>query len=306
MRKMRRTAYGRVSMNVTRYKDAQSFLHAAQPLLMMAEAENNLILGIAQGIARNPEAAGAPYLATVGNIAGVQACGVHVAPFKLVITRANREPIAALARDVFEVVPDLDGVTGPSRSAGDFALAWSKLSGVSARLGVRLRIHETRRVADSDLPPPPGHLRLAMPADEKLLVAWTTDFVSEARVPDPVDAPRVVGDSIARGRLHVWDDGKPASMAAWTGKTPSGVRINFVYTPPALRRKGYGTACVKALTTRQLEQGNSFCWLYTDVSGMASPKIFKRIGYWPVSDVAEYYLREACSSSATPPGGAAS
>jgi hypothetical protein len=48
---------------------------------------------------------------------------------------------------------------------------------------------------------------------------------------------------------------------------------------------------VKSLTKQQLEQGNAFCWLYTDVSSAAPPKIFKRIGYWPVSDVSEYYLK---------------
>ena len=278
-------------MNVTRYDTAEAFLQVAQPLLMTAEAENNLLLGVAQGIARNPAAAKDPYLATVGNETGVLACAVHVAPFKLVITRANREPIAALARDVFEAVPQLDGVTGPSRSADDFSLAWSKLSGVEPVLGMRLRIHETRKVVDSDRPSPPGHFRPAAPADLNLLAKWTEVFVSEARIAEPVDASRVVEDAIRRGRLHVWEDPAPVSMAAWTGKTPSGVRINFVYTPRELRGKGYGTACVKALTKQQLEEGNAFCWLYTDLSSAASPNIFKRVGYWPVSDVSEYYLK---------------
>ncbi len=278
-------------MNVTRYDTAEAFLQVAQPLLMTAEAENNLLLGVAQGIARNPGAAKDPYLATVGNDNGVLACAVYVAPFKLVITRANREPIAALARDVFEAVPQLDGVTGPSRSADDFSLAWSKLSGVEPVLGMRLRIHETRKVVDSDRPSPPGRFRLAAPADLNLLAKWTEVFVSEARIAEPVDASRVVEDAIRRGRLHVWEDPAPVSMAAWTGKTPSGVRINFVYTPRELRGKGYGTACVKALTKQQLEEGNAFCWLYTDLSSAASPNIFKRVGYWPVSDVSEYYLK---------------
>lgn len=278
-------------MNVTRYETAEAFLDVAQPLLMTAEAENNLLLGVAQGIARNPTAAKDPYLATVGNDSGVLACAVHIAPFKLVITRANREPIAALACDVFEAVPQLNCVTGPSRSADDFSLAWSKLSGVEPVLGMRLRIHETRKVVDSDLPSATGHFRPAAPADLNLLAKWTDVFVSEARIAEPVDASRVVEDAIRRGRLHVWENAGPVSMAAWTGKTPSGVRINFVYTPRELRGKGYGTACVKALTQQQLEQGNAFCWLYTDVSSAASPNIFKRIGYWPVSDVSEYYLK---------------
>jgi len=278
-------------MDVTRYDTAQAFLDAAQAVLMNAEAENNLILGVAQGIARNPAAAVRPYLATVGNADGVVACAVHIAPYKIVVTRASREPIDALAKDVFAAVPGLDGVTGPARSAGDFALAWSRLSGIAATPGMRLRIHETRKVTGPNLPPPSGCLRAANLDDRDLLTSWTTEFVAEAHVPDPVDASRVVSDAIARGRLYVWDDGGPVSMAAWTGKTPNGVRINFVYTPRESRGKGYASACVAALTRQQLEQGNAFCWLYTDVSTPSSSNLFKRIGYWPVSDVAEYYLK---------------
>ncbi|MSO56657.1 MAG: GNAT family N-acetyltransferase [Acidobacteria bacterium] len=273
-------------MIVTRYPSAEAFLAVAQPLLMLAEAENNLILGVAQGIARNPAAAKDPYLATVGN-----SSAVHIAPFKLVITRANREPIVALAKDVFDTIPQVDGVTGPARSASDFALAWSTLSGVDPIVGMRLRIHETRKVVESDLPAPPGQFRAAVPADQQLLAAWTGVFVADAKIPDPVDSSWVVADSIGRWRLHVWDNGQPVSMAALTGKTPNGVRISFVYTPREFRGKGYGTACVRALTKQQLQQGSAFCWLYTDLSSAASPNIFKRIGYWPVSDVSEYYLR---------------
>ena len=278
-------------MNVTRYEGADAFLQVAQPLLMMAEAENNLLLGVAQGIARNPSAAKNPYLVTVGTDGGLLAAAVHIAPHNLVITRANREPIVALARHAFESIPGLAGVTGPSRSADDFAVAWSKLTSATPVLGMRLRIHETRTVIDADLPSPPGRFRSTVPGDLDLLAAWAETFVSDVRIPEHVDARTVVQDAITRGRLHVWEDGKPVSMAAWTGKTPNGVRINFVYTPHELRGNGYGTACVKALTKQQLQQGNAFCWLYTDVSSAASPNIFKRIGYWPVSDVSEYYLK---------------
>jgi predicted GNAT family acetyltransferase len=279
------------ALAVTRYESAQSFLSAAEPTLLMAEAENNLLLAIAHGIARNPAAATSPYLATAGATAGLMACAAHVPPFKMVITRANRDLVAALAADVFEAVPDLEGVSGPSRSADDFALAWRRLSGVEPKLGMRLRIHETRKVLDTDERAPSGCLRQATTDDQHLLTAWTDVFIAEAKIPDPVDPGRVVADAISRGRLHVWDDGGPASMAAWTGKTPNGVRINFVYTPRERRGKGYGTACVKALTRQQLERGNAFCWLYTEVSNAAASNIFKRIGYWPVSDISEYYLR---------------
>jgi predicted GNAT family acetyltransferase len=277
-------------MKVTRFDSAEAFLKVAEPLLMTAEAENNLIIGIAQGLARNPSAAKEPYLATVDSGSQVLACGVYIAPYKLVITRANREPIVALAYDVFEAAPELDGIIGPNRSAGDFATAWTTLCGVRPRIGMRLRIHETRAITDSGLPRPPGTLRQATSEDLECLSQWTEAFIAEAKVPEQVDTMAVVSDGIKRGRLHVWDTGGPVSMAAWTGKTPSGVRVNFVYTPRDLRGRGYATACVSALTRQQLEEGSAFCWLYTDVSSGVSPNIFRRIGYRPVSDVTEYYL----------------
>jgi predicted GNAT family acetyltransferase len=181
-------------------------------------------------------------------------------------------------------------VNGPSRSAEDFALAWSRLAGREPRLGMRLRIHETRRVGDAGFPAPSGRLRRATSSDESRLAEWTKEFVKEARIAEPVDPRRIVADSIARGRLYLWDAGEPVSMAAWTGKTPNGVRLNFIYTPRELRGGGYGTACVSALTRMQLEQGNMFCWLYTDASAKHAG-LFRRIGYRPVSDVSEYELK---------------
>jgi predicted GNAT family acetyltransferase len=278
-------------MIVTRHDSAQSFLNAATPLLMLAEAENNLMIGVAQGIARNPERAKNPYLATVAYEGRVLACAVYLAPSKLVVTRANREPIVALAQDAFETVPTIEGVTGPDRSATDFAFAWSELSGIEPRAGMRLRIHETRGVNKALRRAPSGRFRAAEIGDLERLTSWTDVFTQEARIPEPVDSAAVIGDAIRRQRLYVWEnEGEPVSMAAWSGKTPNGVRIIFVYTPRDLRGNGYATACVAELTRQQLTHGSAFCWLYTDRSSTTTPNIFKRIGYWPVSDVLEYYF----------------
>jgi predicted GNAT family acetyltransferase len=283
-------------MIVTRHDSAESFLNVATPLLMLAEAENNLIIGVAQGIARNPERAKNPYLATIARQRSVLACAVYLAPSKLVVTRANREPIVALARDAFQALPTIEGVTGPDRSATDFAFAWGKLSGIEPRAGMRLRIHETRGVNEAAQRTPSGRFRAAEAADLGLLTSWTDVFTREVGIPEPIHSAAVVGDAIRRQRLYVWDDrSQPVSMAAWSGKTPNGVRIIFVYTPRELRGNGYGTACVAELTRQQLAHGSAFCWLYTDRSSAAAPNIFKRIGYWPVSDVAEYYLQGEAS-----------
>src|SRR5215813_6012106 len=139
-------------MIVTRHQSAASFLQEAEPLLMTAEAENNLIIGVVLGLARNPPAAITPYLATVADGARVLACAVHIAPFKLLLTRAARDPVEALAADAFQAVPGLEGISGPDRSAADFARVWNSLAGGAPKVGVRLRIHETRSVADLELP----------------------------------------------------------------------------------------------------------------------------------------------------------
>jgi predicted GNAT family acetyltransferase len=73
-------------------------------------------------------------------------------------------------------------------------------------------------------------------------------------------------------------------MAGWAGPTPRGVRINFVYTPPAHRGRGYATSCVAALTRHLLDPGKEFCFLFTDLANPTSNKIYRRLGYRHVCD----------------------
>ena len=78
-------------------------------------------------------------------------------------------------------------------------------------------------------------------------------------------------------------------------ETPRGVRVNMVYTPPELRRRGYASACVAALSQRMLDSGKKFCFLYTDLSNPTSNKIYQEIGYRPVFDVDEYKFEQPAS-----------
>ncbi|MCA9556723.1 MAG: GNAT family N-acetyltransferase, partial [Myxococcales bacterium] len=89
---------------------------------------------------------------------------------------------------------------------------------------------------------------------------------------------------VAQGVLWVWEDGEAVSMAAAVSPTPHGVRVNFVYTPPERRGRGYASACVAALSQAQLDAGRQFCFLYTDLANPTSNAIYQRIGYRPVTD----------------------
>jgi len=61
-----------------------------------------------------------------------------------------------------------------------------------------------------------------------------------------------------------------------------------VYTPPEIGRRGYATECVAKLSKHLLEEGNKFCFLFTDLMNRISNSIYQKIGYRPVIDVDEY------------------
>jgi uncharacterized protein len=77
-------------------------------------------------------------------------------------------------------------------------------------------------------------------------------------------------------------------MAAWTGKTPNGIRVNLVYTPPPQRGRGYAAACVSNLSRLLLTRGNRRCFLFTDLSNPTANRLYARLGYRPVCDVTDY------------------
>ena len=97
---------------------------------------------------------------------------------------------------------------------------------------------------------------------------------------------------IEQGQLFMWkDQNKTVSMAGVSAPTRNGIRVNAVYTPPEYRGNGYASANVAATSQRQLEEGYSFCFLYTDASNPVSNKIYQRIGYEYVCNSAFYLFQ---------------
>lgn len=276
-------------MIVERFPTATSFLATAEPFLLQHEIESNVIFGIARAKAREPEQSGMPpYFAAVREGAEMLVCAFRTIPQKLGITIARRpEALALLAADVADACNDVPMIFGPEPGIGEFAAMLAAATNRRSELGMRQRLHDLREVAPLERLPA-GSLRAAREEELELMASWKASFLSE--VHDEGDTQRMARESIAAGRLFVWDDGAPRSMAAWTGGTPNGGRINFVYTPPELRGRGYATACVAALSRLMLERGSAYCCLYTDLANPISNAIYYRIGYRPVLDAAMYRL----------------
>jgi uncharacterized protein len=172
-----------------------------------------------------------------------------------------------------------------------FARAWARRTGVRHQPGMRQRIYRL----DTVVPPertPPGRLRRAEARDRELAVAWMEAFHDDTRTErtNPQGSVRRWSDA---GDLFLWDDGEPRCMTAIVRRTPNGAAVAGVYTPPALRGRGFASACVAAVSQGALDAGARFCFLYTDLSNPTSNAIYTRIGYRPVGDALDVLFVDA-------------
>jgi GNAT superfamily N-acetyltransferase len=186
---------------------------------------------------------------------------------------------------------DLPGVTGARPEADLFARLWSARTGRRPRVEFEQRIYALREVLPHR--DTPGLARSARRSERSLILAWYRDFSQEALQDPSPDEDRIARDVDARLEgtgtgLLVWDDDGPVSLAGWGGRTPNGIRIGPVYTPPAFRGRGYAGALVAALSSQCLAEGSRFCFLYTDLANPTSNRLYVELGYEPVCDSVQY------------------
>lgn len=221
------------------------------------------------------------------DVAGI---AVQTPPGSLLILTPSPAPVLdALADAVSTDAPDLPGVLGEALTAARFAGAWTERRRVVAQpreggRGYRL----------VELTPPEGVrgvLRLANERDADLIRAWARAFDTESGN-DYSQAELAVDQRLTRGRMFVWDDAGPMSMASATAPVAGASRIGFVYTPPDKRRRGYAAACVAALSRRVLDAGADTCILYTQLHNPTSNGIYRAIGYVPISELLLYEFGE--------------
>jgi predicted GNAT family acetyltransferase len=277
-------------MHVVGYEDPREFAARTRSFLLEDEARHNLLLGIATTLVERPEAYPEFSLWTVERNGMVFAVATRTPPFNLAVSRSGTEgAMPVLARAIHEEGAGLPGVTAAIPEADEFARAWAALSGTTPRLAMAQRIYQLTSV--KPVRGVNGRMREATAADRDLLIRWTIEFGAEALPKDePMEAERFV-DLRLRGKragMVLWDDDEPVSFAGYGGPTPNGIRIGPVYTPPALRRNGYAGALVAGLSRRLLDEGRTFCFLYTDLTNPTSNRIYVNIGYEPVCDSRNY------------------
>jgi predicted GNAT family acetyltransferase len=278
-------------MKLEAHSDAPAFLDAAAPVLDADEARHNLLYGICSTLVDAPGAYREAYLWTVRDGKAVVAAALMTPPFNVVVARpVTDEALWFAARMLHDRSTELPGVTGAIPEVDVFADAWQELTGAGKRLRMSQGIYAAQQVK-----PPAGVSGEPRPGsddDRDLIVEWLLAFQQEALAEGPrIDVEQAVErrlPSSTAGFVLWLDDAEPVSLCGYGGRTPHGVRIGPVYTPPELRGRGYGSAVTAHATQEQLAAGRDYCFLYTDLTNPTSNKIYMNIGYERVCDSAEY------------------
>jgi predicted GNAT family acetyltransferase len=284
-----------LSLRVARHPGARSFLERAEAWLCRAEDRNNLILGLAYEFAEAEEPGGPgtgpggseTLYITVDENGGVVGCAFRSPPHQLLLTDMPAAAVTLLARELAATDPDLPAVLGPADLSEAFARAWVAEVGGHWHRGTDQRLYRLDDVTSIDAP---GRLRRARAVESPIADVWAEEFSRAVHLRFGPGEERIAG-WITGGALWFWEDaGAPVSMAVAHGRTPRGVRVGYVYTPPDLRRRGYAGACVSALSRHLLASGRDFCVLYADRANPTTNALYQRMGYRPLADDRDHYF----------------
>jgi len=278
-------------VEVLRSSSVPAFLDLAGDFLTAREAEHSLIFGILSNIEADPnQYDGPPYLATITHGDRVVGSAIRTPPWRIVLSEMDHPgAVHRLVEDLAgEAIP---GAVGPSEATTHFAEAWVE----AGRPGKpRLNRHERGFQLSRVIPPRPttGRMAIAGPEHRQLVVDWLEAFHAEATLTNPRQDFGAMADRWIRreGRtVYLWiDGGRPVSMTGAGGRTPNGIRVGPVYTPPAERGHGYASNLVAQVSQAMLDAGRTYVFLFTDLANPTSNKIYQAIGYEPVNDVDEW------------------
>mgnify|MGYP001100007897 CR=1 FL=1 len=276
------------------YDDFLEFYNLAIPFLLENEAENNLLLGILNGIRENPYRYGESKLVLISVLDDNQLklISLRTPPFNQILSYTDDlGSIDALVDALNKKKDAIPGVFGIKENVEKFAKLWCKGKALKTNLTMNERIYKLKNVAKDTL----GDRKFIKADDsfKELIFKWGREFMVEALSESEVKIrdnwKKHLQNSLDEERIFLLlNNGLPVSMARKAGKTPNGITVNLVYTPPSLRLRGYATECVAKLSKLLLDEGNKFCFLFTDLLNPTSNSIYQKIGYRPIIDVDQY------------------
>lgn len=268
-------------MKFTRYDKLDDFAADTLDILMENEVQNNLPISF---IFNEHKYNTSNWLLTSvkdsnGNIVLTAAC---TPPFNIVIyetgNRPNDTAVKLLSDELKNMGVTLPGVLAEQGLARRFAEAYTGVDRFHRHMS--MNIMQLNKVNEIDKAP--GYFRPLRESDLFFAPYWELAFnvdcqLDEGNLQDKVN--QVIA-RISRDTQYIWEDGHPMSQAYRSKKTPNGVGISGVYTPPHYRGKGYASSVVAELSKTLLERGYKFCFLFADAENPISCGIYRKLGYY--------------------------
>lgn len=281
-------------MKVETYKDISKFVNLVFPFLLKNEAENNLLFIILNSIKKNLYRYGddKPSLIIISDNNDIKLVSIRTPPYNQLISYTeDLRTIDELVDTLIKKNVDLPGVLGFKQGAERFVKLWCEKKGLKPELVRNERDYKLIEVADNTLGT--RNFIVGTESYQSIILKWAEEMVLEAGLMTEAEQmqrtlKQIKQDIKDQKIFLILDNNEPVSMARKAGNTPNGSFINFVYTPPHLRRNGYATECVAKLSKQILEEGKKFCFLFTDLANSTSNSIYQKIGYRPVIDLDQY------------------
>lgn len=280
----------------------KAFLKKHGVRLAQHAAEHNVILSMCQAAERQMARGASPAMrfVTLFDDGDAVVSAVQMPPHNLVLSRASSDDIRYMVELMAEQNPAFPAIVGPSDVAGAFAEHWSALTGQKTVEYMDQIIYSLKSVHFPEAPE--GTFRLATEKDigtiAKWMVAFAEDALPKAEHLTAEEAMVKAHDRVQQSSIAVWETaGAIVSQAAVSG-TDRVARVNFVYTPPEHRGKGYASAVVAQLSQQLLDQGRDMCCLYADARNTVSNAIYRKIGYEFVGRSSLYVLGEKAAAKA--------
>jgi RimJ/RimL family protein N-acetyltransferase len=248
------------------------FVELHRPALERDEVAHNVILASLDRLAIGQ----APKLRwwTLG---APGACAVQSSGYPIVLGELTQAQCRALANETRDL--DYPGVVGPEETAQWFAERAIEL-GLTFVTPIPQQIHVLRD--KPNYPRSLGHARVIGATDVELFADWTIAFLREAVPHAPLPSRERLAQTVAEGRHQFWIvDGQPVSMAGIERRTRHAAAIAGVYTPPALRGRGYAGSVTAAVVERIFAEGKTAACLYTDLRSPSSNRCYAKIGFKP-------------------------
>lgn len=281
-------------MKVQFHDDLADFIDLSFPFLLQNEAENNLIFSFLNSLKENPRRFGnkPPLLISIIDSKEIKLIFVMPPPVYCTFSFTdNFDLIEFLIEQLSKSNYHLSGVLTFKEGAKKFAEMWCKKKGLKNRVVRNERVYKLENVSEGTI----GKRKIVVVSknDESLVLQWSRDFILEAA---PETKENVlekilfnIKKDIKKKKVYMLlDNNIPVTIVRKSGKTPNGNLVDLVYTPPSLRKKGFATESVAHLSKLLLDEGNKFCFLFTDLINPISNSIYQKIGYKPIIDVDHY------------------